>query len=94
MEGSNQKEREDPRVQAMFKRSRHDILSIFIKSQGFYGLPKKTIRANGKIYNIIKPNNYRDRYFYQDKASIDMTLNDFNYLTPTFWDKKIATIYI
>ena len=29
----NQKEREDPRVQAMFKRSRHNTTSIFIKSQ-------------------------------------------------------------
>ena len=29
----NQKEMDDPRVQAMFKRSRHNILSIFIISQ-------------------------------------------------------------
>ena len=30
----------DPRVQAMFKRSRHNNLSIFIISQDYYELPK------------------------------------------------------
>ena len=49
----NEKEMNDPRVQAMFKRSRHNNLSIFIMSQDYYELPKKTIRANGKIYHIF-----------------------------------------
>ena len=44
----------DFRVQAMFKRSGHNNLSIFIISQDYYALPKKTIRANGKIYHILK----------------------------------------
>ena len=37
----NQKELEDPRVQAMFKRSRHFILSIFIINQAYYELSRK-----------------------------------------------------
>ena len=37
----NQKEMDDPRVQAMFKRSRHNKLSIFIISQDYYELSKK-----------------------------------------------------
>ena len=78
----NQKEMDDPRVQAMFKRSRHDNLSIFIISQDYYDLSKKTIRCNGNIYHIFKPNNFKDvQNLYQDKASIDMTLNDFKLLT-------------
>ena len=36
-----QKEMDDPRVQAMFKRSRHNYLSIFIISQDYYELSKK-----------------------------------------------------
>ena len=36
----NEKEMDDPRVQAMFKRSRHNNLSIFIISQDPYELPK------------------------------------------------------
>ena len=56
----NEKKINNPRVQAMFKRSRHNNLSKFIISQGYYELPKKTIRANGSIYHIFKPNNFRD----------------------------------
>ena len=37
----NQKEMDDPRVQAMFKRSRLNNLSIFIISQDYYELSKK-----------------------------------------------------
>ena len=32
---------DDPRVQAMFKRSKHNNLSIFILSQNYYELSKK-----------------------------------------------------
>ena len=48
----NEREMSDPRVQAMFKRSRHKILSIFIISQDYYELPKRTVKANGNIYHI------------------------------------------
>ena len=68
----------DPRVQAMFKRSRHNKLSIFLITQDYYELPKRTIRANRSIYHIIKPNNFIDvRSIYQDKASMDITLDEF-----------------
>ena len=91
----NEKEMNDPRVQAMFKRSRHNNLSIFIISQDYYELPKKTIRANGNIYHIFKPNNFLDvRNIYQDKASMDMTLNEFKYLTSTRWNKNYQSLTI
>ena len=68
----------------MFKRGRHNKLSIFLLSQDFYEPPKRTIRANGNIYHIFKPNNFRDvQNLYQDKASMDMILDEFNYLTNT-----------
>ena len=37
----NEKELNNRRVQAMFKRSRYNNFSIFIISQDFYELPKK-----------------------------------------------------
>ena len=37
----NQTEMDDPRVQAMYKRSRQNKLSIFIISQDYYELSKK-----------------------------------------------------
>ena len=91
----NQKEMDDPRVHAMFKRSRLNNLSIFIISQDYYELSKKTIRCNGNIYHIFKPNNFRDVInLYQDKASMDMTLNEFKSLTSTWWNKTYQPLTI
>ena len=74
----------------MFKRGRHNNLSIFIISQDYYELPKRTIRANCNIYHIFEPNNFRDvQNLYQDKASMDMTLKEFNLLTSTCWNKTL-----
>ena len=91
----NQKGMEDPRIQAMFKRSRHNNLSIFIISQDYYELSKKTIRCNGNIFHKFKPNNFRDVInLYQDKASMDMTLNEFKLLTSTCWYKNYQPLTI
>ena len=78
----NEKEMITSRVQAMFKRSRHNNLSIFINSHEHYELSKRTIRANRNVYHIFEPNNFRD------KASMDMTFNEFKYLTSTCWNEK------
>ena len=83
------KKKNDPRVQAMFKRSRHNKLSIFIISQDYYEIPKKTIRANGNIYHMFQANIFSAvRNIYQDKASMDMTLDEFKYLTSSCWNEK------
>ena len=84
---------EDPRVQAMFKRSRHNNISIFIINQDYYELSKRTIRCNGNIYHIFKPNNFRYvQNLYQDKASMGMNLIELKYLTSTCWDKKYQSL--
>ena len=94
LEDLGEKEMNDPRVQAMFKRSRHKNLSKFIISQGYYELRKRTIRANRNIYHIFKPNNFREvQNLYQDRASMDMSLNEIKNLT-TCWDKKYQTFTI
>ena len=91
----NEKEMNDPRVQAIFKRSRLDNLSIFFISQDYYELPKRTIRANGNVYHMFKPNNFRDvQNLYQDKASMDMTLNEFEYLTSICGNEKYQPLTI
>ena len=91
----NQKEMDDPRVQAMFKRSRHKNLSIFTISQDYYELSKETIRCNGNIYHIFKPNNFGEVInLYQDKASMDMNLNEFKLLTNTCWNEKYQPLII
>ena len=91
----NEKEINNDKIQAMFKRGRHNNLSIFIIYQDYYELPKRTIRANGNIYHIFKPNNFRDvQNLYQDKASMDMTLNEFKLLTSTCWNKNYEPLTI
>ena len=91
----NEKEINNEKIQAMFKRGRHNNLSIFIISQDYYELPKRTIRANGNIYHLFKPNIFRDvQNLYQDKASMDMTLNEFKLLTSTCWNKNYLPLTI
>ena len=91
----NQKEMDDLRVQAFFKRSRHNNLSIFILSQDYYELSKKTIRCNGNIFHIFKPNNFREIVnLYQDKSCMDMTLNEVKLLTSTCWNEKYQPLTI
>ena len=81
----NEKEMNDHRVQAMFKRSRHNHLSFL----------KRTIRAKGIIYHIIKPNIFRDvQNLYQDKTSMVMNLNEFKLLTSTCWNKNYQPLTI
>ena len=90
----NEKEINNDKIHAMFKRGRQNNLSIFIISQDYYELPKRTIRANGNIYHIFKPNKFRDvQNLYQGKASMDMTLNEFKLLTSTCWNKIYVTSY-
>ena len=91
----NEKESNNDKIQAMFKRGRHNKLSIFIISQDYYELPKRTIRANGNIFHVFKPNILRDvQNLYQDKTSMDMTLNEFKLLTSTCWNDKYQPLTI
>ena len=92
-DGLNEKEMNDPWVQAMFKRSRHIKLPIFTISQDYYELSKRTIRANCKIYHIFKPNNFGVVLnIYQDNISMDMTLNEFKFLTSICWNEKYQPV--
>ena len=91
----NENEMKDNRVQALFKRSRHNNISIFIISQDYYDLPKRTIRANSNIFHIFKPNNIRDvQNLFQDKASMDMTIDEFKILCSICWQNKYQPLTI
>ena len=79
----------------MFKRGRHYNLSIFIISQNYYELPKRTIRANRNIYHIFKPNTFLDvRNIHQDEASMEMRLDEFKLLISTCWNEKYKPLTI
>ena len=45
--------------------------------------------------HIFKPNKFKDvQNFYQDKASMEMTLNEFNFLTSTCWNEIFQPVSI
>ena len=68
-------------------------LSIFIISQDYYELAKKTIRSNANLYRIFKPNSFRYvQNLYQDEASMDMIVDEVKYLTSTCWNEKYQPI--
>ena len=91
----NEKQMNDFRVEAMFRRSRHNNLSIVLISQDYDELPKTTTRANGNIYHIFNPNNFLDvRNIYQKKASLDVTLDELKYLTSTCWNEKYQPLIV
>ena len=82
VDDSNEKEINNPRIQALFERSRRKNISIFIISQDYYELRKTINRANGDIYHIFKSNSFRGvQKMCQDKASMDMALSEFSFLT-------------
>ena len=80
----------------MFKRSRLNSLTFVAFSQNYYELPKRIIRVNGNVYHIFEiseTNIFRDvQNIYQDKASMDLTLNEFKYLNSTCWDEKFQPL--
>ena len=91
----NEKENNHEKIQAMFKRGRHNNLSIFIISQDYYELTRRTIRANGNIFLFFKTNNYFDvRNINQDKASMDMTIDEFKSLISVCWNEKYQPLTI
>ena len=84
----------DQRVQALFKRERHNK-TVFINSQDYYELPKKTIRANCNIFHLFKPNNSRDvQNLFQDKASMDMIFKEFKELCSDCWRSNYQPLTI
>ena len=89
----NENEMKDERVQALFKRSRN--ISVFIISQDYYELPKRTIRANSNVFHLFKPNNIRDvQNLFQDKASMDMIIDEFKLLCNICWQTKFQPLTI
>ena len=91
----NENEMKDERVQALFKRSRHNNISVFIISQDYYELPKRTIRANSNVFHLFKPNNIRDvQNLFQDKASMDMIIDEFKLLCNICWQTKFQPLTI
>ena len=82
------------RVKAVLKRSGHSSISLFIFSQDFFEPPKRTYRTDGQMYHIMKLNYLRDvQNLYQDKGSMDLTLNEFKLSKSACWNEKYQPLF-
>ena len=53
------------------------------------------MRGYGNIYHIFEPTIFLDvRNIYQDKSSMDITLNEFKFLTSLCWNEKYQPFFI
>ena len=68
-----EKQTNDPRIQALFNRSRHNNLSLFKFGREYDELPKRTVWEKCNIHQHFQPNKFRDvQNVYIDKAEMDM----------------------
>ena len=74
----NEKELNDPQVQAMFKQPTHHHLPFFQSVEITINY-HRTMRINGNTFHIFQPNNFRGvQNLYQHKTFKDMTLKKFS----------------
>ena len=83
----NKQQLQDPGVQMLFKRGRHNNLSIFVISHGFYELPKDTIRENSSIIHHFITNNFANvECIHRQLASTDMVIKEFKQFCHEVWN--------
>ena len=85
----------DKKVQMLFKRGRHNFVSVFIVSQGFYELPKETIRENSNLIHHFITNNYCNvEHIHRQLCSTDMKIGEFKNFCHDTWLKDYNFITI
>ena len=87
LDDSNKHQLQDPRVQIIFKRGRHNNVSIFVLSHGFYELPKDTIRENSTITHHFITNNIANvECIHRQLSSADMLIKEFKQFCHDVWN--------
>ena len=91
----NKKQLEDERIQMLFKRGRHNNISVFVITHGFYELPKDTIRENSSIIHHFITNNFSNiECIHKQLSSTDMKIKEFKEYCNTVWASKYNFITI
>ena len=91
----NKQQLQDPRVQMLIKRGRHNNLSTFVISHGFYELPKDTIRENSSIiHHFITKNFANVECIHRQLASTDMVKKEFKQFCHEVWNDDYNFITI
>ena len=85
----------DKKVQMLFKRGRHNNISVFVISHGFYQWPKDTITENSNIIHLFITNNYCNvESIHRQLCSTDLKIHEFKKFCHDFWlqDYNFITI--
>ena len=91
----NKHQLNEERVQMLFKRGRHNNLSIFVATHGFYELPKDTIRENSSIIHNFITNNFANvECLHCQLSSTDMLIKEFKYFCNKVWEKDFNFIIL
>ena len=91
----NKEQLNDKRVQMLFKRGRHNNLSVFVITHGFYELPKDTIRENSSIIHHFITNNFANvECIHRQLSSTDMKIKEFKKFCNDIWVKDFNFITI
>ena len=85
----------DKKVQILFKRGRHNNISVFVISHGFYELPKDTIRENSSIIHHFITNNFCNvECIHRQLCSTDLIIQEFKKFCNNVWLKDYNFITI
>ena len=80
----------DKKVQMLFKRGRHNNISVYDISHGFYELPKDTIRENSNIIHLFITNNYCNvESIHRQLCSTDLKIHQFKKFCHDVWLKEL-----
>ena len=91
----NKDQLNDKRVQMLFKRGRHNNLSVFVTSHGYYELPKDTIRKLSSIIHHFIANNYSNiEQIHRQLCSTEMKIGEFKKFCHDIWLKDYNFITI
>ena len=77
-----------------FTGGRHNNIDIYYTSQGYFDLPKNTIRNNSNIYFLIKQSLRDIKLLFHDIAGLDMKLEEWKELCRRPWEKHYDYLQI
>ena len=91
----NKQQLNDEKVQMLFKRGRHNNLSLFVVTHGFFELPEDTIRENSSIIHHFIANNFANvECLHRQLSSTDMLVKEFKYFCNEVWEEDFNFITI
>ena len=85
----------DNRVQMLFKRGRHNKISVFVISHAFYELQKDAIRENSNIIHHFITSNYCNvECIHRQLSSTETKIQEFKKFCHEVWLKVYNVITI